>query len=546
MITDSELLRHYVQNRSESAFTELVQRHVNLVYSAALRETDGLNAQAEDLAQAVFGELARQAPRLVKHPALAGWLYTTVRHAAANQRRADRRRQLREQTAQIMDEVNSAGTPDATWQEIRPLLDDAMHALNETDRTAVVLRFFEDRSLREVGDSLGVREDAARMRVDRALDKLREQLARRGVTSTASGLAAALAVGAVLPAPATLAASIASATLAGGATASATALTTLKIMSMTKIQVGIVGALLVAGVALPVWQQTRLNTLVAQNAEFRAQAAQVAPLQTELERLRKVDPAEVDRLRASVTQMQTELARLRGGAGEARRAKDEAVQLRAELAKQDAANGTNETSGAMGELMKSAIEQQMQGRLTRMKEKLHLTPEQAKAIEDIFMEQARTSASMMQKVMSGKMAKEDMAKVREAAANPGQSIEALLTPEQQTAYKELQHEETLGSARLVANSEVLQMQSALGLSQEQQDKMFAAIYDQTVAQLTDPPIAGVANTADVMQAMIERKLKALEPILNADQMEKYRQLQETQLKFIKNIANQMDPAVPGK
>src|SRR5213594_3696712 len=197
MDTDTDLLRRYAEERSEDAFTELVRRHVDLVYSAALREARGDASLAEDITQAVFAELGRKATSLVRHPALAGWLYTCVRRMTANVRRAEDRRQRREQEAQTMNELSTSDPSESVWQQVQPVLDDAMHELSEVDRTAVVLRFFEDRSLKEVGLALGLNENAARMRVERALEKLRDLLSRRGAKSTASTLTAALAAGAV-------------------------------------------------------------------------------------------------------------------------------------------------------------------------------------------------------------------------------------------------------------------------------------------------------------------------------------------------------------
>ena len=156
MHDDKELLRQYVQERSEGAFTQLVAEHLNLVYSAALRQTNGDRALAEDLSQAVFTELARKSIRLLAHPSLAGWLYTTVRLLAANLRRTEQRRKCREVEAQRMNELLAEEAPDQVWQQVRPVLDDALHQLHEAERTALVLRFLENRSLREVGVALGV------------------------------------------------------------------------------------------------------------------------------------------------------------------------------------------------------------------------------------------------------------------------------------------------------------------------------------------------------------------------------------------------------
>ena len=207
MATDAELLQAYAQDRSESAFTELVQRHIDLVYSAALREAHGEASFAEDITQAVFVELAKKASSLVRHLALAGWLYTCVRRMTANKRRSEDRRQRREQEAQTMCELHDP-MPDLDWRKLRPVLDEAMHELKEADREAILLRYFEQRPLGEIGARLGVSENTARMRVDRALEKLRVHLVRRGNSTSAAVLSTAISVSAVQTAPAGLAATL--------------------------------------------------------------------------------------------------------------------------------------------------------------------------------------------------------------------------------------------------------------------------------------------------------------------------------------------------
>src|SRR3954471_21328729 len=193
METDSDLLSKYVKDRSEAAFAEVVRRHVDLVYSAACREMCGDVSIAEDVTQMVFIELARKAHRLIRHPALAGWLYTSVRCVSANFRRQQRRRLAREEKGSFMNDSFASGKPEPSWEELAPVLDDALHQLREADRNAIILRFFKDSSLREVGTALGLTENAARMRVDRALEKLRHSLVKRGVLSSSSGLTAAMA-----------------------------------------------------------------------------------------------------------------------------------------------------------------------------------------------------------------------------------------------------------------------------------------------------------------------------------------------------------------
>lgn len=206
MKDDARLLHEFADDGSEAAFAELVRRHLDLVHSAARRQVAGDIHRAEEVTQAVFVELARQAKRLTAHRSLAGWLYTTARFVAARNQRAEQRRMQRETAVHSMNETDSEST--LAWDDLRPLLDDVMHRLSPTDREAVVLRFFQNRPLAQVGHALGVGENAARMRVDRALERLRRELTRRGIRSTAAALSAALSAHAVAPAPAGLAATV--------------------------------------------------------------------------------------------------------------------------------------------------------------------------------------------------------------------------------------------------------------------------------------------------------------------------------------------------
>src|SRR5215472_1099195 len=176
---DIELLRQYAEQNSEAAFSELVTRYVNLVYSAAARKTGNLHA-AEEITQAVFIILAKRAGSLREGTILSGWLYQTARLTAANYLRNEIRRGQREQEAYMQSLSNETDA----WPEIAPLLEDAMGLLNEKERNAIVLRFFEGKSFQEVGAAFGVTENAAKKRVIRGLEKLRKFCSRRGVDST--------------------------------------------------------------------------------------------------------------------------------------------------------------------------------------------------------------------------------------------------------------------------------------------------------------------------------------------------------------------------
>jgi RNA polymerase sigma factor (sigma-70 family) len=215
MPDDAELLRLYAEERSESAFTELVRRHLGLVYSAALRQLDGASHRAEDVTQSVFVDLARNAAALSRRSEIVGWLYTSTRFAALALKRREARREKRERDAHAMHEIN-AGTAE-NWEHIRPVLDQAMNELAESDRIAILMRFFENGRLADVGQRLGLSEDAARMRIDRALDRLRVRLQRRGISSTQTALAGMLTTQAVLAVPLPLFAKVASAATLGAA-----------------------------------------------------------------------------------------------------------------------------------------------------------------------------------------------------------------------------------------------------------------------------------------------------------------------------------------
>ena len=205
---DSELLRCYADERDEAAFEEIVRRHIGLVYQAALRQT-GDASLAEDVTQSVFTDLARKAGELVERVSIVGWLYTSTRFAAANARRGEQRRRAREQEVFVMQKTTTDAAGEATaradWERLRPVIDEALHALDEGDREVMLLRFLEGRSLAEVARKLAVKEDTARVRVTRALDKLAGLLSRRGITSTATALSVALGGKAGVEAPTGLA-----------------------------------------------------------------------------------------------------------------------------------------------------------------------------------------------------------------------------------------------------------------------------------------------------------------------------------------------------
>jgi RNA polymerase sigma factor (sigma-70 family) len=248
---DNDLLTRYVREGSDEAFSLLVSRHVNLVYSVALRHVADAH-QAEDITQVVFLLLAKKAGSLSPKTILPGWLYRTAQLTAANFVRMETRRQRREQEV-CMQSFSSEPEPEA-WAQVAPALDAAMARLGAKEREAVVLRFFENRSLKEAGGILGASEAAVQKRVERALKKLRLFFTKRGIAVSATALTCVLSANTVQAAPAGLAESVMTAVATKGAVASGSSAllmkSTLKLITWLKVKTAVVAgvsAILIAG-----------------------------------------------------------------------------------------------------------------------------------------------------------------------------------------------------------------------------------------------------------------------------------------------------------
>jgi len=315
-ISDAQLLRRYVENGDEAAFRDLVVRHTDLLYSAALRQVSSPDLAA-DLAQSVFIDLARKARELLQTQAgdasLLGWLYRSTRFAALKHLRDDRRRQAHER--QVMDHLEPAAEDQIDWERVQPLLDEAMSDLGEEDRQALLLRFFKNHDFRAIGELLGVSDDTAQKRVSRALDKLRALFARRGMTATAAALSAALSANAVTAAPEGLAAAFSAAALAKATTAAATA--TAQAIAMTTLQKAIITATLAAAVGLSIYEARQASKA---HAESRTLRQQHAPLVEQVEKMTR----ERDDLAS-------ELASLRNGNQRPNPSNSEVLKLRGQV-----------------------------------------------------------------------------------------------------------------------------------------------------------------------------------------------------------------------
>src|SRR5579859_3365388 len=199
VVNDMDLVREYAEQKSESAFSELVHRHINLVYSVAVRFTGNFQ-DAQDVTQAVFITLAQKAKSLDQGTILTGWLYETTRFTAMKFLRSKARQQAREQVAYMQSTLNDSNT-ESVWKQLAPLLEEGMTRLSEKERTLLALRFFENKSGAETATILGIKEWAAHKRVNRAVERLQKFFVKRGVTSSAATIAGAIAANSVQAAP---------------------------------------------------------------------------------------------------------------------------------------------------------------------------------------------------------------------------------------------------------------------------------------------------------------------------------------------------------
>ncbi len=308
MSETQQLLAAYVDNGSETAFRELVSRHLNLVYATALRLVGGDAHRAQEVAQTVFVQLAQNAHKLSRESTLGGWLHRTTCNVASKALRTERRRIDRETQAMLMSAQSHEG--EARMEMVAPILDEAINQLGEEDRAAILLRFFEQQDFRAVGLALGSNEDAARMRVNRALEKLQGMLKRKGVALSATALGTMLTAGAVSAAPAGLSVSIAGAAFTVAAAKGGG--TTLGIINlMSQFKAGIAGAILVTGLAGTLVIQYRSGEAMrAENEALRKQVAEAAAARDLAGKTARPAP-----LQGLSDEERTELLRLRGEVG---------------------------------------------------------------------------------------------------------------------------------------------------------------------------------------------------------------------------------------
>ena len=331
--SDAQLLRAYAERGAEAAFAEIVARHTDLVYSAALRQVCSPDL-ARDVTQSVFTDLARKARevsfKLSPEASLVGWLYRGTRFAARDLYRNETRRTQRER--QAMEQLHPAPETPPDWEHLRHVLDDAMSELDDSDRDAVLLRYFKNHDLRTVGAALGISDDAAQKRVSRAVERLREFFAKRGVTVGASGLAVVISTNAVQAAPVGLALTISTAAALAGTTIATTAtITATKAIAMTTLQKTIVTATIAVLAGVGIYEARQASQLRDQVQNLQQQQA---PMAEQIQQLQ----AERDDSTNQIATLRTDIERLSRNTSELLRLRNQLSTLRREITPRGSVN----------------------------------------------------------------------------------------------------------------------------------------------------------------------------------------------------------------
>lgn len=478
MTDDMQLLAQYAAAQSEDAFATLVSRYVNLVYSAALRQV-GNRHEAEEITQAVFLVLARKARSLRPGTVLSGWLYQTARLTAANALRREIRRQHREQEAYMQSTLNEP-EPDH-WGQIAPLLEQAMSGLNDADRNAIVLRYFENKQLKDVGAALGTTGDAAKMRINRALEKLRTFFLKRGVTLSGAALGAAISAHSIEAAPIGLSAAVIAACQGSAMTASTLTLAkgTLKLMAWTKLNLA-VGAAAVAVIAV---QWSQINTEKKEVAEMQTQFDQASQQnkaqQTEIVELKK----ESDTMAEGVRNM------VRASALAAAHRPPAAPPV---IAPAPATGARGKGLGSMVEnilsdpdmmkVMQDAQEKSIKQLYAALTKQLNLTPDQRDAFYGLLLENATNNQALGFQMLSGTNSPDAAKNAAAAQKGVDDQIQALLGADGYAQYKDYQ-------SSMADRNILTQMQTQEGaadnpLSDDQQQRLLQVMKTQREASST--------------------------------------------------------------
>lgn len=531
--SDAQLLREYAEHGNEAAFREIVVRHTDLVYSSALRQATSADL-ARDVAQSVFTDLARKAQSLARtldeNASLLGWLYRSTRFAALNQLRDDRRRQARERQAMQNSDPASEIIPE--WDRVRPALDEAMTDLSDEDRDALLLRFFKNQDFRAIGQSLGVSDDAAQKRVSRALEKLRTEFTRRGVTTTAVALSTALSANAITITPAGLAGALSSTALAGTIIATTATATTIKTIAITTLQKTLITATVAVLAGAGIYEARQAAQLRQQNQTLQQQQAplaeQIQQLQTNFadatNRLAGL-LAENSRLKSNPNQ--NELLRLRGETTRLRADSKELASTKATLSA--LSEQQSEALKTMRDSIRHDLTKQGEQQVKTLQEKLSLTSEQTVALKNILNTSIEPTTQYIMDMRTGEFTEDEVNKMNERAQETVSQIMALLSPQQQDGYQQWQRERAEADARrgVNSNSNINDLKSELNISSEQAEAVLialskAAFQASKSGEISGPEYVFANTTTEELQQRVEKRVQVLTSVLTPEQLKLYR------------------------
>ena len=385
---DAELLYRYANSRSESAFSELVRQHLPLVYSAALRRLRGDTHRAEDVAQCVFAELARQARRLAHHRSLEAWLYTTTRNIVLETIRTEQRRAAREREAGMNGEPETM-PPAADTDQLRPVIDAALDRLSARDREAVLLRFFAGRAFADIADRFGISENAARFRVNRALKRLRRTFEKSGISSTPAAIALVLSDQIHAAGAEAMVHMVTNGALAKASSASSVAGVTNILHLMSSTKAAAVAAVIVIGTGA-VWLRrdyVALQTVKAQMAETARAVGDAAPGQPHASTIASHPPTEITPSKSAGNKVATRTATPNRRAGDARTVSSANAPANQPWNNDDAAvNWALSRNPAVRAALATWIKSAVHSQNAAFYRAAHLTPQQIDEFEDLGMQ----------------------------------------------------------------------------------------------------------------------------------------------------------------
>jgi RNA polymerase sigma factor (sigma-70 family) len=474
--SDIDLLRRYSQQGADDSFAELVQRHIPLVYSTALRHVT-VAAHAEEITQAVFVVLAQKSGRLREGVVLEGWLYQTTRHTALNFLRGERRRQRREQEAYMQSHLQESDNPPA-WTQLAPLLDEAMSRLGEKDRQAILLRYFKGKHLDEIAAAMSLSEAAAQSRVHRAVEKMRKFFTQRGISISSAAIATTISANSVQAAPAGLAAIISANVLSGTTTTTAAVVAATKTIAMTTFQKALVTAALVATVGAGIYEakknagsQKQLQSVPQQQNPPDDQLAQLQRERDEATNRLGGLIAENKRLKSSSSEH--ELLKLRGQVAAASQAAADATAKMRSL-------GTN---SGLSEL--DAQHTETRAHLNTFFKLANLPPDKADQYVNLEVDMQQRQDARMKALLNGTLSVADAARQRDQDNQQQQDQRReLLGPDGWDVLQSIAD----GMRNNVAKSLTDTIQATMGdnpLTQEQSTQLQSAIKAEVAANTMD-------------------------------------------------------------